>query len=100
MEIKFVFPAFWASDEQRARAFPKEHIQQKPNSKVDKCQLLQQPLSLAMELNWEEKHFAEDCCLLQTLTPSGVHPYTSSWPQVDCRLISRQDLSSVAILIS
>jgi len=42
--------------------------------KVDKCQLLQQPLSLAMELNWEEKHYAGDCCVLQTLTPVGVHP--------------------------
>lgn len=32
-----------------------------------------------MELNWEEKHFAGDCSLLQTLTPIGLHPYTMAW---------------------
>lgn len=31
-----------------------------------------------MELNWEEKHFAEET-LLQILTPIGLHPYTMAW---------------------
>lgn len=36
-----------------------------------------------MELNWEKKHFAGDCSLLQILTPMGLHPYTTAWAGAD-----------------
>lgn len=55
--------------------------------KMGKCQLLQHPLSLVMELNCEHKHFAEDCSLLQTLTLL-VCTHTP-WPELKQQILPK-----------